>query len=277
MILLIVKKKIRTWLKAQREKYGKFRYIFIPELHKNGRLHFHGVTGGFSPKLTKARNTKTGRLIKKNGKQVYNVDSYQLGFSTIKKIDSSEKVANYITKYITKDLLAIPSGYKQPKYFSSRGLIKPIVSYENLERNYFEGLIPSVSLGHLDNLEYKEDIAEVSFQKLTEGVMDFMNEYAFSNFVLTIKSAGFISNKLINSQMTLDFAYTLYLLLHADPNIDNSKIKHYVAKWYVMTTLTSRYITSPESVMDTDIRRIKERGFVAYFEEVEAANLSETF
>lgn len=77
--------------------------------------------------------------------------------------------------------------------------------------------------------------------------------------------------------MTLDFAYTLYLLLHADPNIDNSKIKHYVAKWYVMTTLTSRYITSPESVMDTDIRRIKERGFVAYFEEVEAANLSETF
>ncbi|HGI4039696.1 TPA: hypothetical protein ACJSOQ_001993 [Streptococcus agalactiae] len=156
---LIVKKKIRTWLKAQREKYGKFRYIFIPELHKNGRLHFHGVTGGFSPKLTKARNTKTGRLIKKNGKQVYNVDSYQLGFSTVTKIDSSKKVANYITKYITKDLLAIPSGYKQPKYFSSRGLIKPIVSYENLERNYFEGLTPSFSLGHLDNLEYKEDIA----------------------------------------------------------------------------------------------------------------------
>ncbi|TVX64091.1 hypothetical protein AZJ26_11180, partial [Streptococcus pneumoniae] len=89
----------------------------------------------------------------------YNVDSYQLGFSTVTKIDSSEKVANYITKYITKDLLAIPSGYKQPKYFSSRGLIKPIVSYENLERNYFEGLTPSFSVGHLDNLEYKEDIA----------------------------------------------------------------------------------------------------------------------
>lgn len=125
--------------------------------------------------------------------------------------------------------------------------------------------------------EYKEEIAEASFQKLTEGVLDFMNEYAFSNFVLTIKSAGFISSKLINSQMTLDFAYTLYLLLHADPNIDNTKIKHYVAKWYVMATLTSRYITSPESVMDTDIRRIKDRGFIAYFEEVEAANLSETF
>ena len=113
--------------------------------------------------------------------------------------------------------------------------------------------------------EYKEEIAETSFQKLTEGVMGFMNEYTFRNFVLTIKSAGFVTNKLINSQMTLDFAYTLYLILNADPNIDKAKIKHYVAKWYVMTTLTSRYITSPETVMDADIRRIKERGFFTYF------------
>lgn len=33
-----------------------------------------------------------------------------------------------------------------------------IVSYENLERNYFEGLIFSFFLGYLDNFEYKEDI-----------------------------------------------------------------------------------------------------------------------
>lgn len=156
---LVVKAKIRAWLKGQREKHGKFSYLFIPELHKSGRLHFHGVTGGFSPTLTKARNIKTGRLVKKNGKQVYNADSYYLGFSTVTQIDSSEKVANYITKYITKELLAIPFGYKQPKYFSSRGLVKPIVSYENLERNYFEGLTPSFSVGHLENLEYQEDIA----------------------------------------------------------------------------------------------------------------------
>ncbi|MCD8288395.1 MAG: DUF262 domain-containing protein [Prevotella sp.] len=125
--------------------------------------------------------------------------------------------------------------------------------------------------------EYREEIAENSFASLSEGVLDFMNEYNFTNFVLAIKSAGFTSNKLINSKLTLDFAYTLYLLLHADSNIDKTHIKHYVMKWYVMTTLTSRYITSPETVMDMDIRRIKERGFLRYFNEVEAANLSPTF
>lgn len=78
--------------------------------------------------------------------------------------------------------------------------------------------------------EYKEEIAESSFNHLTEGVVDFMNKYSFSNFVLSIKSAGFISKKLINSQITLDFAYTLYLLLNADLNIDKTQIKHYVVK-----------------------------------------------
>ncbi|MEI6554231.1 MAG: DUF262 domain-containing protein [Paludibacter sp.] len=125
--------------------------------------------------------------------------------------------------------------------------------------------------------DYKEEIAEESFANLTQGVFNFINEYSFSSFVLAIKSAGFISSRLINSQMTLNFAYTLYLLLYADQTIERTQIKRYVSKWYVLSTLTSRYITSPESAMDKDIRRIAERGFVEFYKEVEAAELSETF
>lgn len=125
--------------------------------------------------------------------------------------------------------------------------------------------------------DYRETIAEESFAKLSDGVIDFMSQYTFSNFVLGMKTAGFISNKLINSQMTLDFAYTLYLLLNNDPTIERSQIKHYVAKWFVMSTLTSRYIGSPESQMDFDIRRIREKGFMTFFKEVEEAELSDTF
>lgn len=125
--------------------------------------------------------------------------------------------------------------------------------------------------------EYREPIAEESFLKLSEGVIDFMNQYTFSNFILGIKSAGFISSKLISSQVTLDFAYTLYLLLNKEAAIEKSQIKHYVAKWFVMSTLTSRYTSSPESQMDFDIKRIREKGFLAFFQEVEEANLSDTF
>jgi hypothetical protein len=77
--------------------------------------------------------------------------------------------------------------------------------------------------------------------------------------------------------MTLDFAYTLYLILNSNNQIDKTQIKHYISKWYVFSTLTSRYITSPESAMDLDIRRIAEKGFKEYFKEMEDSNLSDTF
>ena len=125
--------------------------------------------------------------------------------------------------------------------------------------------------------EYRDDIIDDSYQKLDRGIMNFINQYHFSQFVMAIKGAGFVSSKQLNSQMTLDFAYTLYLLLLDDPEIPNAQIKRYVQKWFVLSTLTSRYIGSPESQMDRDMRSIGEKGFLKLLSEVEASALSETF
>lgn len=157
------------------------------------------------------------------------------------------------------------------------GDILRVAFMHKFRRGKMKDLVSLLGGRDFETRDYKEEIAETSFGKLTDGVMDFMNEYSFTNFILAIKSAGFITSKLINSQMTLDFAYTLYLILNSSPHIDKTQIKHYVSKWYVLSTLTSRYITSPESVMDLDIRRISEKGFVEYFKEIEEANLSDTF
>ena len=144
-------------------------------------------------------------------------------------------------------------------------------------RGKMKDLVSLLSGRDFEARDYKEEISENSFAKLKDGVLDFMNEFSFSNFVLSLKSAGFISNKLINSKLTLDFAYTLYLILKNSSEVDKAQIKHYVSKWYVFSTLTSRYITSPETVMDLDIRRIAEKGFLLYLKEMEDANLSDAF
>jgi hypothetical protein len=94
---------------------------------------------------------------------------------------------------------------------------------------------------------------------------------------MAIKGAGYVSSKLLNSRMTLDFAYTLYLILLEDSSIPNAQIKRYVQKWFVLSTLTSRYIGSPETQMDRDMRLIEEKGFLTFLAEVEAAAFSETF
>ncbi len=124
---------------------------------------------------------------------------------------------------------------------------------------------------------YKEEIAEVSFKKLTAGVKNFMKQYNFEQFVLAIKSAGFISSKQLNSQMTLDFAYTLFLLLQQSGEISKIEIKRYIQKWFVLSTLTGRYIGSPETQMDRDLRGIGTKGIKAFLEENEKALLSDAF
>lgn len=144
-------------------------------------------------------------------------------------------------------------------------------------RGKLKDLVSLLGGRDFETREYKESIAEDSFNLLKDGVVDFMNQYSHQNFILAIKSAGIISKRLINSDITLDFAYTLYLLLKSNPTLDSKAVDQYVQKWYVLTTLTSRYITSPESVMDADIRAIKAKGFEQFFKEVEAAELSETF
>ena len=51
----------------------------------------------------------------------------------------------------------------------------------------------------------------------------------------------------------------------------------YIQKWFVLATLTSRYIGSPESQMDRDLRSIDAKGFLTFFRENEESMLSDTF
>lgn len=90
------------------------------------------------------------------------------------------------------------------------------------------------------------DFVEESYGKLEADI----NQYNFLQFVMAIKGAGYISSKLLNSRMTLDFAYTLYLMLLDDNTIPNAQIKRYLQKWFVLSTLTSRYIGLPETLME---------------------------
>ena len=144
-------------------------------------------------------------------------------------------------------------------------------------RGKLADLVSLLSGRDFETKEYRDDIVDSSYQKLEKGIQNFINEYNFDQFIMAIKGAGFISNKLLNSAMTLDFAYTLYLMLLDDPTIPNAQIKRYVQKWFVMSTLTGRYTFSPESNMDRDMRSIAEKGFLNFFADIEASALSESF
>ena len=144
-------------------------------------------------------------------------------------------------------------------------------------RGKLADLVSLLSGRDFETKEYREEIIEDSYNRLDTGILNFINKYNFDQFTMAIKGAGFISSRLLHSAMTLDFAYTLYLMLLDDPAIPNAQIKRYVQRWFVMSTLTSRYTGSPETAMDKDMRAIAEKGFIDYFNEVEASELSDNF
>ena len=59
------------------------------------------------------------------GEEIYNINkrSFKYGFTIATKIESTEKVSNYITKYITKELITMSKG--QHRYLYSKNLAKP--------------------------------------------------------------------------------------------------------------------------------------------------------
>ncbi len=144
-------------------------------------------------------------------------------------------------------------------------------------RGKLADLVSLLSGRDFEKRDYKSEIADDSFSKLHDGVVRFMSKGNFQDFTAALRSAGFTSSSIISSKGAVNFAYNLYLTLRNDPSIPSTDVKRWVQRWYVMSVLTGRYSGSSESIMDRDIRSISEQGFIAFYNEIVASQLSDTF
>lgn len=91
----IVRKKLSKWLHHQTERKG-LQYVLIPEYHKSGRIHAHALINDVFRLVDSGKRTKSGKVI-------YNCPEWRYGFTTAIPLDDQKiRVANYVTKYITK-------------------------------------------------------------------------------------------------------------------------------------------------------------------------------
>ncbi len=107
----------------------KIKYLLIPEKHKKGGWHMHGLLKGLTDKdlrpfeLSENIPKKLKDLIR-SGTPVYDWTRYRraFGYFTCTEIANGAAVSRYITKYISKDLQSgvIESG--QHLFFASQGL-----------------------------------------------------------------------------------------------------------------------------------------------------------
>ncbi len=111
-----VVKKLSKWINNLKDRYAPdLKYIVVPELHKSGRFHFHGL---FSD-IGNMQLVDSGKRLP-DGSIIYNIGNYKLGFTTATKIKDTGRVSSYVTKYITKEFVAVTLNKK--RYWCSRNL-----------------------------------------------------------------------------------------------------------------------------------------------------------
>lgn len=143
-------------------------------------------------------------------------------------------------------------------------------------RGKMSDLVSLLSGRNFETRGFEQSIEENTYKELKAGIMDFINETNFKRFLMIIRSAGFCHTKLIRSQNVLNFGYILYLKLRA-LKYPPEKIEKYVRRWIVMSFLTGRYSSSPESQFDYDIKQTDSRPFEEFLKDVEEARLSDAF
>ena len=124
-------KKLSNWFIYIKRKCPNMKYLVVPEQHKSGRWHFHGLFSNVSELdfVESGLNTE-------NGQTIFNVGDYGLGWSTAIKLDGSSAVVSYMTKYITKSLCEITKGKK--RYWASRNCDLPVVEVYEMPMRYDE-------------------------------------------------------------------------------------------------------------------------------------------
>lgn len=135
------------------------KYILVPELHKDGAVHFHGfindalpvvdsgtLSHGGKPKKPRTKAERE-RLLALGWRVVYNLPDWAFGFSTaVELYGEYEAAVAYCCKYIGKDMGAEAApdggaeGQPQPSgklggrwYYSGGGLQQPEVAALDLD------------------------------------------------------------------------------------------------------------------------------------------------
>lgn len=109
-----VSKKLKKFLNNKVSR-NNARYLVIPEHHKDGAIHMHGLLSGDFEMVDGGHRLLDGRVI-------YNMPQWTLGFSTaIELDDQKDRVSRYITKYVTKDFKKIFGSFY---YAGGHGLVR---------------------------------------------------------------------------------------------------------------------------------------------------------
>ena len=166
----ILQPEFAKWLNNYKnnKKLKDFKYLLLPEKHKKGGWHLHGLMIGIPEQdlVPFSEDHKGSKYINdkvKKGGIIYDWTSWakRFGFCDIEPIQNKEAVEKYITKYISKSLGQDLTNKNAQMYYVSKGLKKSTIKAKGTysakvdatDKKYFDFVGEYVSTKTIDNLE----------------------------------------------------------------------------------------------------------------------------
>lgn len=114
--------------------------------------------------------------------------------------------------------------------------------------------------------------------KSQEKVLDLTN---WHQFIVAVKRAGYRSGSMMTSNNNFLYCYLVFLLGKYEFDVGQSQLREAIARWFFMAALTGRYTGSPETIMESDLRRFSEAtdedSFVAIIDSVIDTQLTKDY
>lgn len=107
------RKKLGRYLRSLRQEGREIKYLLVPEKHKDGAWHMHGLITGLE---------ELDLEINENGYLDWPGYKKRFGYISMSKIRNKQKVSSYITKYLTKDVARNVTKLGKRMFYASQGL-----------------------------------------------------------------------------------------------------------------------------------------------------------
>lgn len=133
----------------------------------------------------------------------------------------------------------------------------------------------------LDTGAFSAELREKQFDVLKGAQGEVLNLTHWHQFLSALVGAGFRSGEMISSQNALLYAYAFYLIGRKRFGVAEHQLQKAIGRWFFFTSLTGRYTSSPESVMDGDLNRLDGladgAAFVALLDQIIASELTSDY
>lgn len=109
----------------------------------------------------------------------------------------------------------------------------------------------------LETGEFSKKRRIEQFEVLKKAQEQVLNLAFWHDFLKAIALSGYLNRDYISSQTGLMFSYTLYLLGRTEYKVEEFQLRQIIAQWFFMTSLTGRFSGSSESIMESDLARLR--------------------